>query len=94
MNTWAGDAIQKLNAGGADLGAGIFGVLDKVSKGLESATGGLIPRGGAFKDISDRFKADAEFSRARSNRYNGKDFTDLWKEGNYMGAIGDIACKA
>ena len=62
-----------------------------MSKGLESATGGLIPRGGAFKDISDRFKADAEFSRARSNRYNGKDFTDLWKEGNYMGAIGDIA---
>ena len=91
MNTWAGDAIQKLNAGGADLGAGIFGVLDKESKGLESATGGLIQRGGAFKDISDRFKADAEFSRARSNRYNGKDFTDLWKEGNYMGAIGDIA---
>lgn len=91
MNTWAGDAIQKLNAGGADLGAGIFGVLDKAAKGLESATGGLIPRGGAFKDISDRFKADAEFSRARSNRYNGKDFTDLWKEGNYMGAIGDIA---
>lgn len=91
MNTWAGDAIQKLNAGGADLGAGIFGVLDKESKGLESATGGLISRGGAFKDISDRFKADAEFSRARSNRYNGKDFTDLWKEGNYMGAIGDIA---
>lgn len=91
MNTWAGDAIQKLNAGGADLGAGIFGVLDKVSKGLESATGGLISRGGAFKDISERFKADAEFSRARSNRYNGKDFTDLWKEGNYMGAIGDIA---
>lgn len=91
MNTWAGDAIQKFNAGGADLGAGIFGVLDKAAKGLESATGGLIPRGGAFKDISDRFKADAEFSRARSNRYNGKDFTDLWKEGNYMGAIGDIA---
>ena len=91
MNTWAGDAIQKLNAGGADLGAGIFGVLDKAAKGLESTTGGLIPRGGAFKDISDRFKADAEFSRARSNRYNGKDFTDLWKEGNYMGAIGDIA---
>lgn len=91
MNTWVGDAIQKLNAGGADLGAGIFGVLDKAAKGLESATGGLIPRGGAFKDISDRFKADAEFSRARSNRYNGKDFTDLWKEGNYMGAIGDIA---
>lgn len=91
MNTWAGDAIQKLNAGGADLGAGIFGVLDKAAKGLESATGGLIPRGGAFKDISDIFKADAEFSRARSNRYDGKDFTDLWKEGNYMGAIGDIA---
>ena len=91
MNTWVGDAIQKLNAGGADLGAGIFGVLDKAATGLESATGGLIPRGGAFKDISDRFKADAEFSRARSNRYNGKDFTDLWKEGNYMGAIGDIA---
>lgn len=91
MNTWAGDAIQKLNAGGADLGAGIFGVLDKASKGLESATGGLISHGGAFKDISDRFKADAEFSRARSNRYNGKDFTDLWEEGNYMGAIGDIA---
>lgn len=91
MNTWVGDAIQKLNAGGADLGAGIFGVLDKGSKGLESSTGGLISRGGAFKDISDRFKADAEFSRARSNRYNGKDFIDLWKEGNYMGAIGDIA---
>lgn len=91
MNTWAGDAIQKLNAGGADLGAGIFGVLDKVAKGLESATGGLIPRSGVAKDISDRFKADAEFSRARSNRYNGKDFTDLWKEGNYMGAIGDMA---
>lgn len=91
MNSWVGDAIQKLNAGGADLGAGIFGVLDKESKGLESSTGGLISRGGAFKDISDRFKADAEFSRARSNRYNGKDFIDLWKEGNYMGAIGDIA---
>ena len=88
-DTYLGDAIEKLNTGGAQLGAGLFGVLDKATSGIEKL--GLGTRGGMFKDVSDYFKGVAETSRANSDRYNGKSYSDLWKEGDYAGAIGDIA---
>ena len=89
--TFAGDVIQRINAGGQDLGAGIFGLLDKGAKGLENLTGGLVKSGGAFGQIADTFERDAAISRARSNRYQGKDYKQLWDEGDYAGMIGDIA---
>ena len=88
-DTYLGDAIEKLNTGGAQLGAGLFGALDKATSGIEKL--GLGTRGGMFKDASDYFKGVAEASRANSDRYNGKSYSDLWKEGDYAGAIGDIA---
>ena len=91
LNTFVGDVLERINAGGAELGAGIFGVLDKGAKGLENLTGGLIQSKGAWRDVADWFKQDAAVSRANSNRYNGKTYSDLWKEGDYLGAIGDIA---
>lgn len=88
-NTWIGDAIEKLNAGGAMIGKNLFGALDKATQGVEKL--GLGTRGGAFKNLSDYFKGVEETSRANSDRYNGKSYSDLWKEGDYAGAIGDIA---
>lgn len=88
--TFAGDVIQRINAGGQDLGAGIFGLLDKGARGLENLTGGLVKSGGAFGQIADTFERDAAISRARSNRYQGKDYKQLWDEGDYAGIIGDI----
>lgn len=90
LDTYLGDVLEKVNAGAADMFAGGFGVLDKGAKGLESITGGLLKSGGAFKQISDYFRKDAEISRANSNRYNRKSYSDLWNEGDYSGAIGDI----
>ena len=91
LGTFVGDVLERINAGGAELGAGIFGVLDKGAKGLENLTGGLIQSKGAWRDMADKFKQDAAISRANSNRYDGKSYSDLWKEGDYLGAIGDIA---
>ena len=91
LSTFVGDALERINAGGAELGAGIFGVLDKGARGVENLTGGLLESKGLFRDVADKFKRDAEISRANSNRYNGKTYSDLWKEGDYLGAIGDIA---
>lgn len=91
LGTFVGDVLERINAGGAELGAGIFGVLDKGAKGLENLTGGLIQSKGAWRDVADKFKQDATVSRANSNRYDGKSYSDLWKEGDYLGAIGDIA---
>ena len=91
LGTFVGDVLERINAGGAELGAGIFGVLDKGAKGLENLTGGLIQSKGAWRDVADKFKQDAAVSRANSNRYDGKSYSDLWKEGDYLGAIGDIA---
>lgn len=89
LDTWIGDAAERLNAGGAQLGAGLFGALDKATIGLEKL--GLGTRGGAFKDASDYFKNVAETSRANSVRNGGKSYSELWKEGDYAGAVGDIA---
>lgn len=88
-DTWVGDAIERLNTGGAQLGSGLFGTLDKATIGLEKL--GLGTRGGAFKDASNYFKNVAESSRVNSIRNDGKSYSELWKEGNYAGAIGDIA---
>lgn len=88
-DTYLGDAVEKLNTGGAQLGAGLFGALDKATSGIEKL--GLGTRGGMFKDASDYFKGVAETSRVNSDRYKGKSYSDLWKEGDYAGAIGDIA---
>ncbi|WP_102408715.1 hypothetical protein [Parabacteroides bouchesdurhonensis] len=88
-DTYLGDAIEKLNAGGAQLGAGLFGALDKATIGLEKL--GLGTRGGVFKEASDYFKDVGETSRINSVRNDGKSYSELWKEGDYTGAIGDIA---
>ena len=58
---------------------------------MENLTGGLVKSGGAFGQLADTFERDAAISRARSNRYQGKDYKQLWDEGDYAGMIGDIA---
>lgn len=88
-DTWVGDAVERLNTGGAQLGSGLFGTLDKATIGLEKL--GLGTRGGVFKDASNYFKDVAESSRVNSIRNDGKSYSELWKEGDYAGAIGDIA---
>lgn len=54
LDTWVGDAVERLNTGGAQLGSGLFGALDKATIGLEKL--GLGTRGGAFKDASNYFR--------------------------------------
>lgn len=88
-DTYAGDVIEKIGSGAASLGASGFGILDKATQGIENM--GLGTRKGAFKDSSDWLKEIAENLRNKSNRYVNKNYRDLWNEGDYLGAVGDIA---
>lgn len=88
-DTYVGDVIEKIGSGAASLGGGVFGVLDKATQGIENL--GLGTRKGAFKDSSDWFKEIATSLRNKSDRYDNKNYKDLWNEGDYFGAVGDIA---
>lgn len=88
-DTYAGDVIEKIGSGAASVAGSAFGVLDKATQGIENL--GLGTRKGAFKDSSDWLKGISENLRDKSNRYGNKNYKDLWEEGDYLGAIGDIA---
>ena len=88
--TFAGDVIQRMYAGAQDFASGAAGAIDKGARVLENVSGGVIERGGIFGDLSKSLKESAQETRAKSDRYNGKGFKELWKEGDYLGAGGDV----
>ncbi len=70
----------------------VANLLDKGTKVLENTFG--IDRSGTFGEAAEAFNRRADEYRKESNRYNGKDFVQLAKEGDWSGALGEIFLSA
>jgi len=70
----------------------VANLLDKGTKVLENTFG--IERSGTFGEAAESFNRRADEYRKESNRYNGKDFVQLAKEGDWGGALGEIFLSA
>lgn len=68
------------------------GVLDKM--GVPENERRLTDERSWMKSEADNAYQYAETLRNRSDRYNGKSFRDLWKEGDYLGVVGDVFLQA
>lgn len=88
MNTWAADFIQRTGGQGLNLLGGGFGFLDKAAKDVSNM--GLGTYGGMFGDSAKLLKEAGQKLMDKGDRYKGKSFTDLWKEGDYTGSIGNL----
>ena len=88
MNTWAADFIQRTGGQGLNLLGGGFGFLDKAAKDVSNM--GLGTYGGMFGDSAKLLKEAGQKLMDKGDRYKGKSFTDLWKEGDYAGSIGNL----
>lgn len=88
MNTWAADFIQRTGGQGLNRLGGGFGFLDKAAKDVSNM--GLGTYGGMFGDSAKLLKEAGQKLMDKGDRYKGKSFTDLWKEGDYIGSIGNL----
>lgn len=88
MNSWAADFIQRTGGQGLNLLGGGFGFLDKAAKDVSNM--GLGTYGGMFGDSAKLLKEAGQKLMDKGDRYKGKSFTDLWKEGDYAGSIGNL----
>ncbi|WP_320974177.1 hypothetical protein, partial [Dysgonomonas capnocytophagoides] len=67
-------------------------VLDEM--GVPENERGLSDGKSWMKRQADNAYQYADTLNERSNRYNGKSFKELWKEGDYKGAVGDVFLQA
>lgn len=88
MNSWVADFIQRTGGQGLNLLGGGFGFLDKAAKDVSNM--GLGTYGGMFGDSAKLLKGAGQKLMDKGDRYEGKSFTDLWKEGDYAGSIGNL----
>lgn len=80
---------------GANRTLGSFAnMIDRGAKNLEDWTDGVIKRGGWAGEAADAFNRRADEYIKESDRYGGKDFIQLFKEGDYTGAFGEIFLSA
>lgn len=89
-DSFIGDATQMIGAGTTRLIGSTAGLLDKGAQAINNAVGDT---GGMFGDIQNSMKDTTEELTKKADRYNGKGYSDLWKEGDYTGALGDIILK-
>lgn len=68
------------------------GVLDKM--GVPESERRLTDERSWMKSEADNAYQYTETLRNRSDRYKGKSFRDLWKEGDYSGVVGDVFLQA
>lgn len=97
-NTYGGDTLEKLGAGTVNLQGNMYSAADKAYNFV------LRPWVNLFRDDdgSDSWLknqagnsyAYSDELRKRSDRYNGENFIELWKNGDYTGAVGDIFLQA
>lgn len=88
MNSWVADFIQRTGGQGLNLLGGGFGFLDKAAKDVSNM--GLGTYGGMFGDSAKLLKEAGQKLMDKGDRYKGKSFTDLWKEGDYTGSISNL----
>ncbi|MBV5282171.1 MAG: DEAD/DEAH box helicase family protein [Paludibacter sp.] len=85
MSTGAGDAIEKFEAGAIDMFGNTFGAINN----FPSMVLGLpTPE---KTEVQIAANEVAEYVRRKADRYKGKDFKQIWKDGDELGAAGDIA---
>lgn len=89
--SFIGDIGERFLSGAASATGSAFNLLDKGASAINRLTGS---EGGFFKGASDFMKGLAEYTRKKSDRYQGKGFTDLVKEGDYSGALGSAVLDA
>lgn len=88
MNSWVADFIQRTGGQGLNLLGGGFGFLDKAAKDVSNM--GLGTYGGMFGDSAKLLKEAGQKLMDKGDRHKGKSFTDLWKEGDYIGSISNL----
>lgn len=88
MNSWVADFIQRTGGQGLNLLGGGFGFLDKAAKDVSNM--GLGTYGGMFGDSAKLLKEAGQKLMDKGDRHKEKSFTDLWKEGDYAGSIGNL----
>lgn len=88
MNSWVADFIQRTGGQGLNRLGGGFGFLDKAAKDVSNM--GLGTYGGMFGDSAKLLKEAGQKLMDKGDRHKGKSFTDLWKEGDYIGAISNL----
>ncbi|MCF2603380.1 hypothetical protein JQM84_06735 [Parabacteroides distasonis] len=89
--SFIGDIGERFLSGAASATGSAFNLLDKGASAINRWTGS---EGGFFKEASNYMKGLAEYTRKKSDRYQGKGFTDLVKEGDYSGALGSAVLDA
>ena len=90
------DVVQRVNAGASNMFGGFAKYVEMLYNNMADAFD--VPLIGSdfklgakvWKGIGDFFLKDAEKSKSYSNRYNGKSFIDLWKEGKYIDSVGEV----
>lgn len=88
MNSWVADFIQRTGGRGLNLLGGGFGFLDKAAKDVSNM--GLGTYGGMFGDSAKLLKEAGQKLMDKGDRHKEKSFTDLWKEGDYIGSISNL----
>lgn len=112
-DSYAGDWIERIGAGTADMGGTIYSILDKLVKlnnplleidiekdpayqkwcdehHIPETLRKLMAGNNFFKQQADDAYAYAAELERRSVRNGGKGFEELWSEGDYAGAAGDV----
>lgn len=101
-NTYLGDTIEKVGAGLQNFSANTYGLLDKGARKINDLVGDTSgahtdasgkAQSGFFGNVGKASKQGATDLRAKSDRYSGKKFTELW-ENDKAAAVGDVFLQA
>jgi len=101
-NTYLGDTIEKVGAGLQNFSANTYGLLDKGARKINDLVGDTSgahtdaagkAQPGFFGNVGKASKQGATDLRAKSDRYSGKKFTELWED-DKAAAVGDVFLQA
>jgi hypothetical protein len=95
---WLGEGIGRFANMPAKIFAGAIADNEGLAPGAKQAFSKLLvassPMAGDIEMSADALKQVQKGLAEKSDRYQGKDFSQLWKEGNKTGAIGQIMLEA
>lgn len=101
-NTYLGDTIEKIGAGLQNFSANTYGLLDKGARKINDLVGDTRgahtdatgkAQSGFFGEVGKAAKESVTDLRAKSDRYKGKNFVELWKD-DKAAAVGDVFLQA
>lgn len=101
-STYLGDTIEKIGAGLQNFSANTYGLLDKGARKINDLVGDTRgahtdatgkAQSGFFGEVGKAAKESVTDLRAKSDRYKGKNFVELWKD-DKAAAVGDVFLQA